>query len=81
MSNIEQAIATLEHGMESTDMATFHYHRMVEVRAFLRSLKPATEEEIRSIWERKHLYSVMTSLEFCTGFREGEARLLGRREG
>ena len=48
----------------------------------LRSIPgPATEEEIRAIWERKHLYAVMTSLEFCTGFRAGEARLLGRRKG
>ena len=77
MTPIEQAIAALEQTQLDHVQGD-----ITKALAILRSIPgPATEEEIRSIWERKHLYSVMTSLEFCTGFREGEARLLGRREG
>lgn len=78
----EQAIATLERGMESTDMATFHYHRMVEVRAFLRSLKPATEEEMRMCMESDYIRSLHPQTYTKErAFRAAEARLLGRREG
>ena len=45
--SIKQAIEALERGMESTGTGTLHYQCMKEALAALRSLQPATEEEMR----------------------------------